>query len=361
MMNRFVAAWKRRREAGEVKSFKKNQKAEEAIDRRDLGIRSVPVGKIVGSVGRYQDFDGKFRLKKGRPPERLQYVKKAIYERKILPPVELYKIKDEYYVLDGNHRVAAAKEFGWTEINAHIIEYLPSKNTLENILYREKAHFEMETGIYDSIKLTEVGQYAYLLRQIAEHRISLKQITGAPVSLKSAARDWNKTIYNPFAAIIERSKLGDAFPHRTLADFYAYITFHQWQKGRKRKYGIGLVELIPKSMEQFRAKVMESKELEFPEMKRVTTAFLMISIKAGRDDLIMEKLFTYREVQEIYSIPGDFDIMVKIAVEQDWLSSDSETIGQFLHERVRSIPGVIKTQTIIPISSKQKKNPGLYG
>ena len=97
------------------------------------------------------------------------------------------------------------------------------------------------------------------------------------------------------------------------------------------------------------------EEFEFPEMKRVLTVFLLISVEAGREDRIMEKLFAYKEMQEIHFVPGDFDIIAKIAVEQDYLSSDSEVIGQFLHDKVRRMPGVIKTQTIIPISSKRKR------
>jgi hypothetical protein len=46
-----------------AKSFTEKQKAEEAVDRRDIGLGEVPVEKIVGSVGRYHDFDSRFRLK----------------------------------------------------------------------------------------------------------------------------------------------------------------------------------------------------------------------------------------------------------------------------------------------------------
>jgi uncharacterized ParB-like nuclease family protein len=357
LFNKRSTVGKRRPKNGEVKSFRENQKVEEAVDRRDLGFRAVPMRQIVGSVGRYHDFDGRFRLKKGRPPERLENVKMAMSQGKSLPPVELYRIKDEYYVLDGNHRVAAAKEFGWDEINAHIIELLPSKETLENIIYREKADFERETRLYDKIELTEVGQYPYLLRQITEHQNSLEQVTGATVSLTSAAKDWFETIYSPFVAIIERSQLGEAFPSRTIADLYAYVSFHQWQKGRQRKYGIGLDELIPKSMEKFRAKMAEKEGFEFPAMKRLTMAFLLINVETGREDKIMEKLFENKEVQEVHFIPGEFDIIAKIALERNWLYSDSEVIGQFVQNKVRRITGVIKTQTIIPISSKRKKSP----
>ncbi len=60
--------------------------------------------------------------------------------------------KNEYFVLDGNHRVAAAKEMGYESIDAHILEFLPSRNSLENILYREKIKFRDKTG--DGVRLS---------------------------------------------------------------------------------------------------------------------------------------------------------------------------------------------------------------
>ena len=311
---------------------------------------------IVGSVGRYQDFDSRFRLKKNIPPERLQNIKEAIRSGKPLPPVKLYKIRDEYYVLDGNHRVAAAKEFNWDTIEAHIVEYLPTKETLHNLLHREKSDFEWHTGLYDKIDLTEVGQYAYLLEQIQEHQTSLSDLAGKAVSLKTATKDWHQTIYQPFAAIIENSRLSDAFPRRTISDLYAYISGHQWKKNRERKYGVGIDALIPKSMEKFRTKMAERSNPDPPEMTRLTTAFLLISVDTRREKRVMEKLYAFKEVQEAHYVPGDFDIIAKILVKRDILSSDSEVVGEVL-ERVRLIPGVAKTQTIIPIASRYKKEP----
>ncbi len=344
----------RHHDENQIKSFRVNQEAEKASASRVLGYRDVPLKQIVGSVGRYRDFDHRFRLKKNVPSQRLQSIKEAIRSGKPLPPVKLHKIKDEYYVLDGNHRVAAAKEFDWESIEAHIVEYLPSEETLGNILHREKSDFEWNTGLYDKVDLTEVGQYAYLLEQIHEHQISLGDMVGKTVSLKSAAKDWHQTIYLPFVAIIEHSRLSGAFPERTLSDFYAYISCHQWKKNRARKYGVGIDELIPKSMEKFRAKMAERKSLDPPEMTRLTTAFLLISVNARREKRIMEKLYAFREVQEVHYVPGEFDIIVKILVERDILSSDSEVVGEVL-DKVRLIPGVIKTQTIIPIASRCKK------
>jgi len=161
---------KQKRKKEGVKSFSEKRSAEEAVERSDLGLKPVPVHKIVGSVGKYREFDSRFRLKEDHEPFRLKRIKEAMLSGKSLQPVELYKIKEEYYVLDGNHRVAAANEFGWKEIEAHVTEYLPSKKTLQNILYREKADFEKKTGLTDLILLTEVGQFHHLLEQITQHQ-----------------------------------------------------------------------------------------------------------------------------------------------------------------------------------------------
>jgi DNA-binding Lrp family transcriptional regulator/uncharacterized ParB-like nuclease family protein len=338
-----------------AKSFIEQQKAEEAVDRRDLGFREVSVGKIVGSVGRYHDFDSKFRSKKDQEPQKLKRIKEAMRQKIELPPVDLYKIKDEYYVLDGNHRVAAARQLKQQTIQAHIVEYLPSKQTLENILYREKANFEFNTGLIDKIELTEVGQFGWLLEQIKKHQTSLEQITGTSASLKGAAEDWYETIFIPLTDIIKHSGMEEAFSKRTLADLYVYISYHQWHKGRaERKYGDILDALIPNSMEKFRTKVMSQSEHPFPEMKRITTAFIMISVKPELEKEIADKLYAYDEVKELHYVPADFDLIAKIVLERDLLSSESEVVRQFMQGKIRRIPGITWTQTIIPLSSKKK-------
>ncbi|QTA80523.1 Alpha-beta barrel containing sulfiredoxin superfamily protein [Desulfonema limicola] len=354
MTNRIAAVWKSWRNKNKLKSFKENQLVEEAYDARDLGIKTIELSRIVGSVGRYLDFDSRFRLKTDLPSERMERVKKAMLEGKSLPPVALYQIKDEYYIMDGNHRVAAAKALGRKTINAHILEFLPSRKTLENVLYLEKNDFIEKTGLKFPIEITEVGQYSYLLEQIKEHQQSLEKVNKTQLPFQTAAKDWYQTIYCPFIEIIERSRLSAAFSRRTTADLYAYISYHQWEKGRKRSYGIGLDQIIPKNMEEFRAQIAEKQGFEFPEMKRLITAFVFIHVKAGQEHRIMEKIFKLEEVKELYDVPGDFDLFAKIVMERDWLSSDSEVIGFFVYNNIRQISDVIKTQTLIPISSKRK-------
>jgi hypothetical protein len=338
----------------EVKSFKDQQQKEAAFDHRDRGIRSVALDRIVGSVGRYKDFDSRFRFKPTVPSDRLEWIKKAMREGRTLGPVKLFEIKDEFYVLDGNHRIAAAKELGHDEILAHIEEFIPSKNTLQNILYRERAEFADRTRLPAEINLTEINQYDYLLEQISEHQQYL-QVAGADeVTFETAAVDWFKTIYRPLCTIIKRSRLVDSFPERTIDDLFSYITFHQWKEGRKRQYGIGIDKLVPKNMEEFRKKMKDLKDTEYPEMKQGINVIILMNVQAKKEIKLMDKLFEQEEVKEVHSVHGDVDLVVKVVLTRDLLSSDAEIISQFVHEKVRQLPGVISTKTLIPGISKIK-------
>jgi hypothetical protein len=283
-------------------------------------------------------------------------IKDAMRRGKRLPPVKLYQIKDEYYVLDGNHRVSAAKEFGHELIDAYILEFIPSKHTLENLLYLERSKFQEETGLSSDIELTEVGQYDHLKKQIKDHQDYLHRVSGEEVTFQNAAQDWYRTIYTPLVSIIEKGDLLDLFPQRTLADLYAYISYHQWELGRQRKYGIGIDKKIPKDMEAFRNKMAELKEQEYPDMQRGITAFVLINVKSKSEYRVIDKLFVHSEVKELHSVHGDVDIIAKIVLKRDLLSSDAEIIGQFVHENIRGISGVTSTQTLIPGYSKVKES-----
>jgi uncharacterized ParB-like nuclease family protein/DNA-binding Lrp family transcriptional regulator len=345
---------RRGKRVSEVKCFREDQACEGAFDHIDRGVCSVPLAQIVGSVGRYHDFDNQFKLKQHVPPDRLISVKQAMREGKPLPPVKLYKIKDEYYVLDGNHRIAAAKEFDRSEIVAKIVEFIPSSNTLENIIYREKNEFLAQTGLVHHLDISEVGQFPYLLEQVETHRAFLAGGEKPGLTMKQAAEDWYQTIYLPMIGIIRKANLLAGFPGRTLDDLFAYISFHQWEKGRTRRYGIGIDKLIPRDMGTFREKMATMNKEEYPEMLRSITAFITMNVEAKRELKVVEKLFALPEVREVHSIHGSIDILVKIALTRDLLSSDAEVIGQFVHAKVRQIDGINSTQTLIPGTSKIK-------
>jgi DNA-binding Lrp family transcriptional regulator len=272
-----------------------------------------------------------------------------------IPPVKLYQIRDQYYVLDGNHRVAAAKELGWTEIKAKVVELLSGRNTMENLLYLEKKRFLEKTGLPREIDLTEVGKYKYLEQQIQKHQRYLTSQSGKDCEFIRAAKDWYHTIYLPMTTIIQNGDLLKYFPSRTLADLYAYISFHHWDSSTNRRYGIGIDRLIPKSMAGFRSAMLEKQTPEYPEMKRTITAFILIDTDATSESSLSDRLFSLEEVREVHTIHGSVDLLVKVVLQRDFLTSDAETIAEFLDQKIRKIEGIKRTQTMIPGRSLVKE------
>ena len=79
--------------------------------RTERGIQHIPLDSIVGSVGRYTDFTRTFLPRRAGDQERWAGVRAAFLERgEGLPPIEVYKVGEVYFVIDGNHRVSVARQ-----------------------------------------------------------------------------------------------------------------------------------------------------------------------------------------------------------------------------------------------------------
>lgn len=90
---------------------------------RDLGIQTVPIRRIGGSEGRCNDFDRFFRPLQDNTRERWLSVWRAFVNGFPLPPVELVRVGENYFVRDGHHRISVAAALGQLEIEAHVVEW----------------------------------------------------------------------------------------------------------------------------------------------------------------------------------------------------------------------------------------------
>ena len=104
-----------------LRSFEEVRKAKGAYNGVRLGTRTVPVEKIVGSVGRHEDFDPDFLPAKASLEARWKRIDRAYHRGEEMPPVVLHKLGDEYFVEDGNHRVSVARFQGVEWIDAVVM------------------------------------------------------------------------------------------------------------------------------------------------------------------------------------------------------------------------------------------------
>lgn len=81
-----------------------------------------------------------------------------------------------------------------------------------------------------------------------------------------------------------------------------------------------------------------------------------MNVQAKKEFKVVDKIYELEEVLEVHSVHGDVDILIKIFLSRDLLSSDAEVISQFVHEKIRQLPGVISTKTLIPGYSKIKES-----
>jgi len=88
------------------------------VSERRLGLQVVPISAIVGTVDRERDFDRHFRPTSGRVRSRWEQIAEVMRRGEPLPPVDLIKIGEIYFVRDGHHRVSVACALGHTDIDA---------------------------------------------------------------------------------------------------------------------------------------------------------------------------------------------------------------------------------------------------
>lgn len=227
-----------------LKLFADEQKRWAATSQYERGLRVIEVDKIVGTVDRNRqlELDADFQYRNGIKPFRLRRILEALESGVILPPIEVDQIKDEYFVIDGHHRVAAAKEIGQVYIDASVREYLPDVNNPANTLFYERRRWKKGTGLRD-IRLTEPGGYNKLLNRIKDYRKAQEQ-KGRTLSIYEAAEEWYSSEYLPVAAVIEDHHMLDRFEGRTVADVFVYIMDHRWLKSKRLGNDIGLQQAV---------------------------------------------------------------------------------------------------------------------
>jgi hypothetical protein len=201
------------------------------------GVETVPLDKVVGSVDRYRDFDRIFLPTQSHTEDRWRRVSRAWYEDISLPPVQLYKVGEVYFVVDGNHRVSVARSRGQKYIDAEVRECearvpLTSEVRPEDLArLGEKVEFLERTQLDRvrpgaAIEPTVLGGYDRLLEHIAVHRYFMGLEAGREVFEAEAVGHWHDTLYRPVAEVVEQSGILESLPGRTAADFYLWVMDH---------------------------------------------------------------------------------------------------------------------------------------
>lgn len=199
----------------------------------DASLEEIRLDRIVGSVSRYQDFNRAFLPRAHIDPQRWMRID-HLRHRMDLPPIDVFKIGDVYFVQDGNHRVSVARARRDKTIRAWVVE-LPVRVSLrpdtspdDLILKAEYTDFLEKTSLdvsipNQNIELTRPGGYRSLLQHIEVHQFYMGLRSRHYPSLAEAAADWYSNVYMPVVERIEESGILQRFSGRTEADLYLWI------------------------------------------------------------------------------------------------------------------------------------------
>lgn len=216
------------------------------------GLQTVPIELIVGSEGRYQDFNKHFLPRKEHLRTRWEGIDRAHLKNVILPPIQLYEVGGVYFVRDGNHRVSVAKMQGIQMIDAEVTSlnsdikitpHMSRKGIIRAIIDYERERFFDFTKIHEQIPefdphFTATGQYEEILKHIYDHKYFKNLNVEGEIPFLDAAQSWYKEVYLPITQQVREEGLLSLFPQRTEADLYMWLVKH-WHY-LKEKYGPGV-------------------------------------------------------------------------------------------------------------------------
>lgn len=194
---------------------------------RRLGLQTIPLDSIVGSVDRTRDFDRRFRPTSRRTRKRWERMATAARRGEAFPPIDVYRIGEVHFVKDGHHRVSIARAQGLPDIDAYVTEALTELGAEKTITLRDlplksqqRLFFErvpLAREARSRIKLSDEEQFAMLAEQVEAWGFRLIQELREPLDRSDIAARWFRDEYEP---VVEMLREADLIGKRTETEAY---------------------------------------------------------------------------------------------------------------------------------------------
>jgi hypothetical protein len=236
-----------RREPDDVNFVLPFEEVVEALGRvgeHDLGLKSIPLESIVGTVDRTREFDRSFRPTTSRLRTRWERIAAAQRRGEALPPISVYRIGDLHFVRDGHHRTSVARSLGLDAIDAYVTEVetrvglgrdlrvsdLPLKG--HERLFAERVPLEPDRR--PRLRLTDPWDYGTLAEAVEAWGMRAMQERHAYLDRVEVARLWFDEEYDPVVAALREA--GFIEPGETETDAYMRIAGARYELLRTHEW-----------------------------------------------------------------------------------------------------------------------------
>jgi hypothetical protein len=235
--------------------------------RRHVGIRSIEVSSIVGTDGRGGDFDRHFEARRPDVRERRRRVASAFPDGDF-PPIEVYKLGDAYFVIDGHHRVAVARQRRMETIDAQVTELTArwqlgaDADPVELIHAEQERIFMHDSGLFEVspdvfFRFSRAVGYRQLLDTIQVHGYQLMLASRGPLDRSRIARDWYARVYLPAVDVIHAERFEGVCANATDPDKFLWL----YERGRELSVEHGLQPVDEAARQAIRAAVPATRGL----------------------------------------------------------------------------------------------------
>jgi hypothetical protein len=221
------------------------------VSERRIGLRVIKIDSIVGSVDRGRDFDRRFRPTSGRVRERWERLALAARRGEPIPPIEVYRVGDLHFIIDGHHRVSVAFALGLSTIDAQVTE-VRTKLKPAGIRYRGDLIVKDYRRLFlervpltgqarASIVLSDAWHYAMLGEHVEAWGFRLMQDEGTFLDRASVASRWYHDEYQP---VVEMLRQADLIGTRTEAEAYMWVAGERYRLIRTHRWDDEVIEAL---------------------------------------------------------------------------------------------------------------------
>lgn len=240
---------------------------------KNKGIQAICIDNILGSLGRYADFSESFLPKNFTRSSRYEHIKSLMEQGIDLAPIQVYQILDSYFIIDGHHRVAIAKnEFKAKYIDAEVMEvnfnfkllkdknYIFDSEQTKNFLIKLESYaFKKSTMLNNNILIkplivTELKSYAVLEQEILDFKQNYRNGELTKKSMMYVSYKWYEERFLPAVRLIETEKILSKFSNRTYTDLYVWIQKHKYFLSQQAGHDVGFDYTAHDFMEKYKEK-----------------------------------------------------------------------------------------------------------
>ena len=210
---------------------------------RSIGLRTIRLDSVAGTVDSRRDFDRRFRPTSSRVRERWERLALAQRRGEAIPPIDVYRLGDLHFVKDGHHRVSIAIAAGQTTIDAYVTEILtavPAKGIRRrsDLLMKSyerifRARVPLPAQALAKLTVSDPWSYAELGEAVEAWGYRCMQDEHRFLDRGEVARRWFAEEYAPVVRMLRAADLigscTDAEAYMRIArERYRLMRTHEW-------------------------------------------------------------------------------------------------------------------------------------